>query len=352
MLSPSLRDLVSGRRAGVGATLLRAGLRLCEIPFTAAVDWRNRRYDRGHATSIRVGVPVVSVGNVTLGGTGKTPVVEWVARWFHERGQRPAIVSRGYGGKPGEENDEARVLAANLPEVPRVQNPDRVAGAERAIAEHSAQRIVLDDGFQHRRLARDLDLVLLDALEPFGWGHVVPRGTLREPLAGLGRADFILLSRADLVSAEERDRIRREAARYAPEAGWAEVVHRPRALVSAQGREQELSSLRDRPVAAFCGLGNPAGFRRTLEGLGCRVNDFRAMPDHHPYPPKDLDQLGVWAGGQPIEAVLCTQKDLVKIPRESLGDKPLWAVTVGVEFLSGQAELESRLEGLQVGRPG
>lgn len=343
MLSPSLRDLVSGRQAGVGAALMRAGLRLCEIPYAAAVEWRNRRYDRGHATSHRVAVPVVSVGNITLGGTGKTPVVEWLARWFHERGQKPAIVSRGYGAKPGEENDEGRVLAANLPEVPRVQNADRVAGAERAIAEFGSRRIVLDDGFQHRRLARDLDLVLLDALEPFGWGHVVPRGTLREPLPGLGRADGIILSRADLVSADEREAIRREAARLAPEAFWAEASHQPRVLLSSAGRSQPLESLAGRPIAGFCGLGNPTGFRRTLEGLGCDVKDFRSFPDHHAYPAKDLDALAEWAAGQPIDAVLCTQKDLVKIPREDLGGKPLWAVTVGVEFSRGREELEARL---------
>jgi len=343
MLSPSLRDLVSGQKAGVGASLLRAGLRLCEIPYSAAVDWRNRRYDRGHAMSHRVGVPVVSVGNVTLGGTGKTPVVEWLARWYSEQGLRPAIVSRGYGAKLGEENDEARVLAANLPGVPRVQNPDRVAGAERAIAEYGADRIVLDDGFQHRRLARDLDLVLLDALEPFGWGHVVPRGTLREPLTGLGRADVLMLSRADLVSPEERARIRKEALKYAPQAGWAEVVHRPRTLLSSTGETQPLALLRDMPVAAFCGLGNPTGFRRTLDGLGCRVVDFKTFPDHHSYPPADLDQLSAWVDSLDVAAVLCTQKDLVKIPRGTLSGRFLWAVGVGVEFLSGQAELEARL---------
>ncbi len=167
--------------------MARGALALAEIPYAAAVDWRNRRYDCG-ATVQRVGVPVVSVGNLTLGGTGKTPLVEWLARWFADRGVRVVLVSRGYGALPGQPNDEALELAQSLPQVPHLQNRDRVQAALEAIGELGAQLILLDDGFQHRRLARDLDLVLVDALEPFGFGHVFPRGTLREPLAGWRRA--------------------------------------------------------------------------------------------------------------------------------------------------------------------
>ena len=174
-----------------------------EFPYTAAVAYRNRRYDLGRAAIHHVAVPVISVGNLTLGGTGKTPMVKWVARRLLAQGSRVAIVSRGYGAAAGQQNDEARELSQALPEVPHVQNRDRVAGAERAIAEFSAQCILLDDGFQHRRLARDLDIVLLDALEPFGFEHVFPRGTLREPLAGLKRAQAVCLSRADAISAAD-----------------------------------------------------------------------------------------------------------------------------------------------------
>jgi len=136
VLSPSeFRDLVSGRRRGVGAAMLRGGLRVVEVPYTVAVWWRNRRYDRGAAAVHRVSVPVVSVGNLTLGGTGKTPMVQWIARWLRGRDVRVTLVSRGYGAQAGAVNDEALELEQNLPDVPHVENPDRVAAARLAVEE-------------------------------------------------------------------------------------------------------------------------------------------------------------------------------------------------------------------------
>ncbi len=224
------RDLVSGRRRGLAATLARALLRGLEVPYAAAVRVRNWRYDSGRAMIHRVGVPVISVGNLTLGGTGKTPTVEWLARWLMEHGVHVALVSRGYGSRDGEPNDEALELAQKLPNVPHVLDPNRAGGARRAIDEFGCQVVLLDDGFQHRRLGRDFDLVLIDASEPYGYGHVFPRGTLREPLAGWGRADALLLTRADLLDESQRAEIRRRAAHYAPEALWLEAAYEPHAL--------------------------------------------------------------------------------------------------------------------------
>ncbi len=216
MFSSSFREIVSGRRRGPVAAVLRGALGLAEPCYAAAVRWRNRRYDRGAATVHRVGVPVLSVGNLTLGGTGKTPMVRWLAQWFHNRGARVAVVSRGYGAKVGNANDEALELRRLLPDVPHLENPDRVAAAREAVATLGCQAILLDDGFQHRRIARDLDIVLLDALAPFGFGHVFPRGTLREPLAGLRRADAVVLSRADLLDSSEREEIWQTVRAHAP----------------------------------------------------------------------------------------------------------------------------------------
>lgn len=347
LLSPSgFRDLVSGRRRGLGPLLVRSLLRLAESPYTAVVRWRNRRYDSGAAPAHRMAVPVVSVGNLTLGGTGKTPMVEWLARWFVQRDVRVAVVSRGYGARQGGPNDEALELRERLPGVMHVQNPDRVEGALQAIRQADCQLIFLDDAFQHRRIDRQLDLVLLDALEPFGFGHVFPRGTLREPVEGLGRAHALLLTRADQLSPAQREEIRGEAVRYAPQALWAEVVHAPQVFRSAAGAEQPLASLAGQPVAAFCGLGNPAGFRRTLEACACRVVDFREFADHYRYSPADVDSLARWAEGLDVVAVVCTHKDLVKLGAERLGRLPLWAVTIALEFLVGQEALEARLEEL------
>lgn len=344
MLRPSeFHEIVSGRRRGVGACLLRGALGACEPFYAAAVRWRNRRYDRGTAAVHRVGVPVVSVGNLTLGGTGKTPLVCWLARWFLQQGVRVAVVSRGYGAKAGQSNDEARELAETLPETPHLQNPDRVAAARLAIERHRSQAIVLDDGFQHRRIGRDLDIVLLDALEPFGFGHVFPRGLLREPIDGLRRADVVVLSRADHLDPTDRAAIWQVVERHAPQAVRAEVVHAPQRLISAAGHTASLDELRDQPVAAFCGIGNPAGFRHTLDAIGCRVVGFREFADHHAYTPADVEALAGWVDGLGVAAVLCTGKDMVKISAGRLGKTPLLAVRIELDFIMGRERLESAL---------
>ncbi len=343
------QEILSGRRRGVGAGVLRGVLDVGEWFYAAAIRRRNRRYDRGLATIHRVGVPVLSVGNLTLGGTGKTPLVHWLARWFSERGIRVAVASRGYGATAGQLNDEARELQRSLPNVPHLQDPDRVAAARQAIAAGGAQLIVLDDGFQHRRLARDLDVVLLDALEPFGFGHVFPRGWLREPVEGLRRAGVVILSRADLLDAAGRAAVWQAVRQHAPEAVEAEVIHAPRRLISATGGEMPLDGLKGQPVAAFCGIGNPAGFRHTLEACGCRLLGFRAFSDHHRYTPADSAQLSDWAKGLGASLLLCTGKDLVKLSPDRFGDPPLWAIGIEIEFRSGFEPFQSRLERLCAG---
>jgi tetraacyldisaccharide 4'-kinase len=341
-----LHDLLSGRRSGVGPAAVRAILRAAEVPYAAAVAWRNHRYDTGRAVAHRVRAAVVSVGNLTVGGTGKTPMVAWIARRFAQRGSAVALVSRGYKQAVGGPNDEALELAQRLPDVPHVQHADRVAAAWEAIDRHGARVIVLDDGFQHRRLARDLDIVLLDASEPFGFGHLLPRGLLREPIASLARADLVVLSRSDMIEPAARDHIRGVVAEHAPRAGWIEAVHRPERLIGSDGRTEPLDHLRGRRVAALCGIGNPAGFRHTLGECGYDVAAFRELPDHFAYPPQAIEELARWAAGSGAEAVVVTHKDLVKLRAERLGGLPLWAVSIGLEITAGRAELEARLEGL------
>lgn len=345
MASPSeFRDLVSGRRRGLGPGLLRLGLCVAEVPYALAVRWRNRRYDSGAAAVHRLAVPVLSVGNLTLGGTGKTPMVRWIAQWFRRRGVRVAVISRGYGARAGAPNDEALELERELPDVTHIENPDRVQAARSAVDKLGAQLILLDDAFQHRRIHRDLDLVMLDSLEPFGFGHVFPRGTLREPLSELCRADVVVLSRADTLGPDQRARIRDQVRRHAPRAACAEVSHAPQALLSWSGEKEGLGLLHGQPVAAFCGIGNPAGFRHTLQQCGYRMVAFREFGDHHRYDRADVQSLTDWADVQKVEAVLSTHKDLVKLRIDRLGRHPLWAVTIALEFLAGQDELEAALE--------
>lgn len=303
---------------------------------------RNRRFDRGHNVATAP-VPVISVGNLTVGGTGKTPMVEWIARHARGQGVRVAVLSRGYGAAADGRNDEALELELALPDVPHLQDPDRTATAAIAAEELGSQLLVLDDGFQHRRLARDFDLVLLDATEPFGFDRLLPRGTLREPVEGLRRAHAVALSRADMLDAAARAAIRRRVERLNPGAAWCEVAHRPAALLASDGTREPLDGLTGQPIAAFCGIGNPAGFRHTLESLGCRIVAWREFPDHHGYTRADVDDLAAWARMSQPAMLVCTRKDLVKLRTSSIGGAPLRAAGIELAFLAGQGELETAL---------
>ncbi|MBI2824920.1 MAG: tetraacyldisaccharide 4'-kinase [Planctomycetia bacterium] len=347
LLSPSeFRAIASGERRDVRARLARLFLGAVEIPYTLLVRWRNYGYDRGHVTVHRAGVPVVSVGNLTLGGTGKTPLVAWIARWFGERGLRVVLISRGYGAKEGAPNDEAMELARKLPDVPHLQNADRVAAARTAVEAFQCQVIVLDDAFQHRRMGRDLDIVLIDALAPFGFGRVFPRGMLREPVSGLRRADIVALSRADMVPDDEKRLIHALVERHNPRVVWIEMRHAPCQLLSSSGASEPISSLVGRRMAAFCGIGNPAGFRHTLSECGYDVAGFHEFADHHAFARDDVEWLGRWARELGAAALVCTHKDLVKLGVDQIAGLPLWAVEIELAIELGQAALEAKLEAL------
>jgi tetraacyldisaccharide 4'-kinase len=312
-------------------------------PYGWVSGLRNRLYDRGWKRSYRAGVPVVSVGNLTLGGTGKTPCVEYVAGFYANFGRRVVILSRGYGAA-GKANDEARVLAANLPGVPHLQGRDRVALSRQAVG-MGAEVVVLDDGFQHRRLARDLDIVLIDASEPWEEERMFPRGFLREFREELGRAHVVVLTRADQVDQFERGRLREVVARFAPHTELVLARHRPQCWLSVDGCRQDLEAFAERPVAAFCGLGQPGGFRRTLCDLGVRLCAFRLFPDHHHYTAGDMEDLAAWKEQWGPECVLVTtQKDLVKMrPGHSIG-RDLWALRIAFDFQAGQDALDRKLK--------
>ena len=339
----AFKRLVDGSARGLAPAAARAVLAALAAPYALAVIARNAAYDRGLLPAARAAVPVVSVGNLTLGGTGKTPLVAWVAKTVAAQGRRPAIVSRGYGARPGERSDEAAELALLVPGVLHVADRDRVAAARLATASGAAV-VVLDDGFQHRRLARDLDIVAVDATDPFGGGSIFPRGLLREPLAGLARAQAVVLTRASAVDADRRTAIRRQLAAACGSAMppvWAEAHHRPVRLRSAAGSERPLESLAAARVAAFAGIGNPAAFRGSLESCGARLAGFRGFPDHHAYTAADLDGLDRWADGLRADLVVTTLKDLVKIDRESLAGVPLVALEIAIDVTVGGDSLRA-----------
>ncbi|MCI0462150.1 MAG: tetraacyldisaccharide 4'-kinase [Gemmataceae bacterium] len=336
--------LIAGCQGGLWATLQRGGLRLLSWPYGWATHLRNTLYSRGWKHTYKARVAVVSVGNLTLGGTGKTPCVEYVARSYREQERLVAILSRGYGAGEGQ-NDEALVLHANLPDVPHLQGVDRVALASVAVEELESEVLVLDDGFQHRRLARDLDVVLIDATAPWGHGYLCPRGLLRESPRGLARAGAVVLTRCDQVDPAEVARIRERVARLAPDAPVAETTHRPVEWVNSAGATLPLEALQDKPWVAFCGVGNPEAFRRTLQDLGGLVTAFRTFPDHHRYSRADVEELRGWVRRQATEGVVVTtQKDLVKLPLTQLGERDLWALRIRLHFLAGQERFDRKLK--------
>ncbi len=334
--------------AGRGGTLEL--LRVPAALYGVVSDLRRGLYDRGWLPSARVEVPVVSVGNLTAGGTGKTPMVLWLANELRARGRRPAVLSRGYGAAKDAngENDEARMFAEALPDVLQEQNPDRVEGAIELIA-RGAEVIVLDDGFQHRRLARDLDIVLIDATRPWGLPStessasvraLLPRGLLRERPAALRRAHALVLTRSDQVEPDELDALEAELFEFAPGIPVLRAAHRPVGLRGPDGTLHP-STLREREVDLVSGLGNPAGFERTVRALGAHVHEHRTFPDHHPFTPRDLDGLG--ADGR---WVVTTAKDAVKLSDATV---PLHVLDVEFAFASGAAVLTALLDALPNG---
>jgi tetraacyldisaccharide 4'-kinase len=339
------RRLVDGRTRGPAATLARVGLAALAKPYGVAVCVRNAGYDRGLLGVRTVGVPVISVGNLTLGGTGKTPLVAWVVGRLLAAGRRPAIASRGYGAARGETSDEAAELGIVLPGVPHVAHRDRVRAAGDAVAA-GADVIVLDDGFQHRRLHRDLDIVAIDATDAFGGGRLFPRGLLRESPAGLRRADVVVLTRSTAVDPARRAAIRDAvtAARGGLPPVWAESVHAPVALRSWAGTTRPLDELRGRRILAFAAIGNPAAFRQTLEATGAEVTSLVAFADHHAYAATDLQRLAEQAAAEQAEWAVTTLKDLVKVRHDHIGNTPLVAVQIAIEMRSGGDAVDQAID--------
>ena len=311
-----LLQIMAGEDRSLCASAIRAGLTLLTPAYRMGVAMRNRKFDRGSRTPAKLGRPTISVGNITTGGTGKTPMVIELVRRLVDLGHRPAVLLRGYGS---DEVLELRTALAELPgddepyTTPVQPNPDRAAGAAAVLASHPDTTVfVLDDGFQHRQAHRDLDIVLIDATAPFGHGHLLPRGLLREPAQNLRRADAIIITRADQVSLDALADL---------DARIAELTGKP-ALASASciwatlrtSDEQSLpvTELAGQRVVGVCGIGNPAVFERMLRDTAGEVLRCEAGDDHHAWTQAQLTQRIEAAAADGADAVVTTEKDWVK----------------------------------------
>jgi len=312
------RNLVSGQTNGVLASALRMALGVASLGYGLAIRIRNELFQRGWKSIQRVAVPIISVGNLTTGGTGKTPLVAMVCHLVQESGLRPGIVSRGYRSVDGGANDEKLVLNLLCPGVPHAQDPDRVAAANLLTITEQVDAIVMDDGFQHRRLHRDLDIIVIDATNPFGYGCLLPRGLLREPLSSLRRADIVMITRSDLVSERDLAKIKRRIIDAAPQLAdrILHVAFQPTSLRSLDGSSKSLNEVAGKSVHLMAGIGNPDAFQTTAVRAGMRVTGTSWFPDHHHYSNDDLQQVQQRASSSGTEWIVTTLKDLVKLPTE------------------------------------
>lgn len=343
-------SVVSGQRAGLVGSCARVPLAMLSWPYAAAVRLRNHLYTTGRLEIHRVSVPVLCVGNLTTGGTGKTPLVLWLCRYLREKQARCAVLTRGYKVAQGQSSDEPALLAAQCPEIAVVVNPDRVAGAAEAICRHDAQVLVMDDGFQHRRLARDLDLVAIDATRPFGYGKLLPAGLLREPVAGLRRAHAVVLTRCDQVSADTLQRLEGDLRRVNRDLVIARSIHAPVRIETHEGAQIGLTQLRGQRLFAFCGIGNPRSFLHTVEQLAGELAGASIYNDHHPYTAHDLHRIRRKAVAQGASLILTTQKDWTKVASladASTGapDTPLLAyLAVELQITAGAERLTALID--------
>lgn len=365
-LAVAVAAAVADERRGGWAPAGRAALGAAARLYGLAVALRNAAYDGGVRRVRRLDTRVVCVGNLTAGGTGKTPTVLALAAALRAAGQRPCILLRGYGGTVREPviasdggtalldwrtvGDEAVFLAGRAG-VPVVVGADRVRAGELALRRFDPGVILLDDGFQHRRLFRDVDLVLLDGADPFGGGRLLPRGRLREPAASLARAHALLVTRAD--EGGEREKLRGRLRHAAPglPLGWAR--HRPTAVIDlSTGTAGELGALEGRRVLAVSGIANPASFERALRSRGAELAGRLRYPDHHAYTAGDRAAIAQAVAELRADAVLTTEKDAVRLAPLLPLPRPAFALRVELEVVEGEEALASVLGVTLRGRDG
>lgn len=308
---------------------------------------RRRLYDQGWLSRGRLPAPVLSVGNLVVGGTGKTPFTAFLARRYQAAGCRVVILSRGYGGRatgiqiisdgrrlrlrPPQAGDEACLLAAKLPGVPVVTGADRYQAGLRGWEAFEPDLFVLDDGFQHFQLHRDLDVVLLDADRPFGNGCLLPRGPLREPVSTLHRPLLLVLSRYDEARHLQTWLDLQEAFPTAVVLRAAFRLGQP--VVYPGGRRLSLAALAPKKLAALAGLARPARFVADLQQAGIHLEQFFPFPDHHAFTAQEVAAVTAAAAQQGVEGVLTTEKDWVRLAGQWTAALPLYVVPLEVDLL-------------------
>jgi tetraacyldisaccharide 4'-kinase len=318
----------------------RIGTSIVEPFYSLAMTVRNACYDRGIFATHDLGRRTISVGNITTGGTGKTPVVRWLCEQLKKRSRHPAILLRGYGG--GTFSDEAQLLKDSLIQVPVQANPSRTTGAAQVLKDHpDVDVFVLDDAFQHRKVRRDFNLVLISATQPFGFGHVLPRGLLRESLRGLARADAFLITRSSLVLVERLLEIERFLSEHHPSVPVFHSDHRiSKIWMPVTDEESALKSYEVERVFLTAGIGDPAAFAKLIAGFGCHVVGTYWVADHHVLTKREIILIGKQAQEANADIVLTTEKDWVKMKLQmpQASDLSVGVVKLELGFRNGDEE--------------
>ena len=364
-------DVILERRHGPRATILRGVLRGLSVIYERLVQLRLFLYRHRILRERTLGCLVISIGNLTVGGTGKTPIVEKFARALHDGGRRVAILSRGYKSVPLEEQkkrrfgllkqkangpprvvsdgksllldsltagDEPYMLANNLKDVVVLVDKDRVKSGLYAIKELGVDTLLLDDGLQYLHLKHRLDIVLIDRQAPFGNEYLLPRGTLREPPRNLRRASYIFITKSTGESnAELINRIRR----YNRTAEIIECAHKPLHLQNVfTGERLPLESLRDIYIGSICGIAAPESFEDGLRKLGARIELTKRYTDHHRYSESELHNFVNRCIRRDLAMIVTTEKDAVRFPRIPKPEVPIYFLRVEIEILSGHETWE------------
>jgi len=372
------RKLVSGESGGLGAVLLRFILGIAAQVYRVIICLRNISYSKGWLRIHRAKAVVISVGNITTGGTGKTPLVIRLCKQIISDSQyqisnsQCAILTRGYKtrralcvmrrAKNGRRTqyairntiNEPAILAESCPGVQVVVNPDRVAGAAEAVSRFDAKVLIMDDGFQHRRLARDLDIVTIDGTLPFGYGKLLPAGLLREPVDSLKRADAAVITRCDQVDEAELAQLEGKLRKVNPEVVVARSVHAPVCAKSIDNREISLEELEGKKIFAFCGIGNPDAFLNTVEALGAELVGSRVFDDHYHYTDECLSDIDEQAQRLNAELILTTQKDWFSFSTSAMpnaSEEVNFAyLAIELQFVSGEDKITQLIKDRLAGK--
>lgn len=339
----------------------KALLLLISKVYGGTVKLRRDFYTKAVFKSKRLSCPVISIGNISVGGTGKTPMTIYVADIVKNLGYKVAIVSRGYKGSaesvggivcdertilmaPEVAGDEPYMMAARLKDVPIIVGKNRFGAGMLAIREFDPDIIVLDDGFQHLKLQRDLDLVLLDYRKPFGNGNLLPRGIMREPVSSLSNANALILTRSDSATDSARSPLQIHMERFSFMTPVFRTFHVPFVYKVSKGNSFSLKvnsqnalisdpkMIKGRTVFAFSGLANNSNFRQTIESLNCHISGFMEFPDHHPYSDRDLEDILATAKKSMSDCLITTEKDYVRIAHKIEWVDDLFVVGIKIDF--------------------